>query len=53
MFASRTADLDALRLNSRIVQIKLGQAGGAGDDHKKPLLATFRHYDEWLWKNQG
>jgi hypothetical protein len=41
MFASRTADLDALRLNSRIVQIKLGQTRGTRDNHGKPSFQRF------------
>jgi len=53
MFASRTADFDALRLNLRIVQIELGQTRGARNNHGRTLfLAIFRHYDEWNGKNQ-
>jgi hypothetical protein len=41
MLASRTADLDALRLNPRIVQIKLGQTRGTRDNHGKPSFWQF------------
>jgi hypothetical protein len=41
MFASGTADFDALRLNARIVQIELGQTRGARDNHGKPSFLQF------------
>jgi hypothetical protein len=39
--ASGTADLDSLLRYTRIVQIKFGETGSTGDDHRKPLFSQF------------
>jgi hypothetical protein len=39
--ASGTANLDSLLRDTRIVQIKFGETGSAGDNHRKPLFPRF------------
>jgi hypothetical protein len=39
--ASGTANLDSLLRDTRIVQIKFGETGSAGDNHRKPLFSRF------------
>jgi hypothetical protein len=41
MLTSGATNLNTLGRNSRIVQIKLGQTGGTGDNHKKSPSLRF------------